>query len=153
MEEDFPKESKFGYAHSTTIEGKEYDVYKLIEYGNNIKPIKMETIDFSPKELDEACWNDLDGKMFSPRQLLNSFVELGSWGAVEMAHPEWADHIEKVRNADHSYPILIYKFEMIDGMHRLLKAYINKIDDIYVRVIDKLSDDFLYKPEVPTTGM
>jgi len=140
---EFPKESRFDDAHSNTIDGKEYDVYKLIQYGEGIHPIKIEVNELS-ESLDEACWQDIDGKMFAPTDLLNSFVELGSWEDVETRHPEWIRHIYKVKNADYSYPILTYKYRIIDGMHRLLKAQIEGIGDLSVRVIDEAPESALY---------
>lgn len=54
----------------------------------------------------------------------------------------WADdfdaHIDRVKNADPSYPIIVFKGDVIDGAHRLVKAYLSGAKTIQARSIKSL---------------
>ncbi len=63
---------------------------------------------------------------------------------MQINFPEWIDHINKTKNADYSYPILMLKNEVIDGMHRLIKAITDKVDTILAKVMDELPKEVIY---------
>lgn len=132
-------------SHDFTTNGVSYDVYKLIEYGKNIKPVRIEIIDLD-EGLDSVCWDDAKQRMIAPRILLDKFRECGSWDNVIAKYPELTRHVQKIKSANYvDYPILIHNYSIIDGMHRLVKATTENAVDIYVRILDQLPADAIIK--------
>ena len=143
----FPKESLFGDAHTLILGDKEYDVYKLIDYTREIVPVETRVETLKNQLSAEQTWSDSNNQTFSSKDLLTAYTELGSWEALELAHPEWTDHINKTKTADYRYPIILYKGELMDGTHRLVRAIIEKVEHIPVRNLEILPEDTLYVPK------
>lgn len=138
-----PFESTPGNVHTFTTGQRSYDVYKLIHL-----TVHIPTVDITVEELEnlitcEHCWTDSAERPFSPRELLNAFEQLGSWDLVESRYPDWSDHIRKVRLAECQYPILMYRGGIIDGMHRTMRAVIEK-HQIKARRLRTLPDEARY---------
>lgn len=78
--------------------------------------------------LDLPFWEDKDGNIvITPNQVINNLN----------AYPE---HQNKIQNCDASYPIDIMKNKnnkwlILDGLHRLVKMFLNKETKIQVRKI------------------
>lgn len=68
-----------------------------------------------------GSWPDT-GNRFSPQDVLNN-------------PKKYRQEMKKILRADLSYPILMYKDELIDGYHRLAKAFMEKVPTIKVRFI------------------
>lgn len=142
----FPKKAYLD-AHTLILDGKEYDVYKLIDITSHISPTHIDLEKIKDQILEEECWNDAKKNTFSPKNLLDAYNESGSWEHLKKAHPEWMDHIRKTENADYNYPILMLDNEVIDGMHRLIKAITDNVPDIPVRIIDHLPEEAIYSKD------
>ena len=58
-------------------------------------------------------------------------------------HPKWhKKHYQKVLESDLKYPIIVtkkdnHKWFVLDGLHRLVKAYVNNQNIIQAKVISK----------------
>lgn len=144
-EKSFPKESGMGSTHTFYSNGKNYDVYKLIDYTKDVKPIRIDVKDFL-SELGRQYWVDLDGNVIAPQEVLDEYNWLDkNWDNVIAIRPEWEKHIRKIIAADYlQYPVLVNDFRIIDGMHRLARAHLDGQTDIYARVVDKLPEDFVH---------
>ncbi len=60
--------------------------------------------------------------------------------SVEPAIQLWSDdilyHLERVRNASLNYPPLIYNSQVVDGVHRIVKAYSLNVDMMEILQVD-----------------
>lgn len=139
----FPKKSVQGDAHTFGDGKKEYDVYMLIDLASSITAVEFSVSELSQKVLSEECWNDEFGNKFSPRRLLDAYRNAGAWEELLRVHPEWKEHIEKIVSADYRHPILLHRGELIDGMHRLLRAIVDGTEYIPSRNFDVLPDEAL----------
>ncbi len=139
-----PVESTPGDSHTHTSNDHRYDVYKLIELARPFESSEIPIASIGQAALEDRCWDDLNEALFSPKQFLDSYESAGSWAALETAHPEWKEHIKRVAQADLSHPILICKDEMLDGMHRLIRALSEGRTSILAKHFDALPDEALY---------
>lgn len=104
-----------------------YSVDKLLRYTRNIKIYMTRTSDLY-KVLDNLVWT-----FKTPNQ-----GEISPRAVIE--NPRLSpNHYNRIVNADLNYPIIVYRKGgspiVIDGMHRLANAYINKIEKIKVRYV------------------
>jgi len=93
----------------------------MFAYVNIFKPpiIKISLEELTP-QLEENVYGD-----YSPMDIINN-------------EKKYASNTEKIRKADLSYPILVdSNYNIIDGYHRLMKAYLEHKKEIKVYVIDK----------------
>jgi hypothetical protein len=111
-----------------------YSVDLLIAYVNIYKPAQH-TIEMSDLAvyIEQPCWLAKNtGEIISPAQVL--------------ADPErYPFHAESINNADTRYPIIICdEYGMMDGKHRLAKAYRNGNTYINAYILDKTIVDKCY---------
>lgn len=151
MKETFelPPESVEGFTHTADINGKVYDVYKLIELAKAIKPKIVPTALFDNNK-GSKFWITQEGQHIGPSDIINALgesVEDIDWDDLRKKHPEWEEHIESIRNADYErHPIMYTQKDLIvDGMHRLTKAWIDKVEEIKAKWLEELPDSALYK--------
>ncbi len=98
-------------------DGKWYSVSRIVELSKKIKPKQVQVNDYVHL-LSYPVWQPIkpiDVLMF-PKE-----------------HPE---HYTRIKKANMKYPILVNGDNIIDGIHRLCKAYINKQSKISARVIN-----------------
>ncbi len=139
-----PFESSPGDEHTLTLGGRRYDVYKLIRLTSHIVPVELPGETLRELVSVEHCWTDSLERGFSPRELLGQYEECGSWELLECRFPHWSDHIRKVMEADCQYPILMYRGEVIDGMHRTVRATVDRLPTLRARKLDELPDTARY---------
>lgn len=102
-----------------------YSVDMMIAYVNTNK-LKAETISIEENkwQLDQPVWGD-----YSPSDVLK--------------HPEkkkYAENIQRIKDADLSYPIFMTsKHQIIDGYHRFLKA---------IKHGDKTIKAYVFEPQL-----
>ena len=139
--EDFPKESKLGNVHSTTYEGKLYDVYKLIAYSETLPQVDA-PLDELGACLDVLCWSGQnENTKIGPNTIIKAFREAGSWDKLYELYPELSRHAKRVQFADLSHPILLDpENHVIDGVHRLTKAFIEGQVAIKAKKLDKIPE-------------
>lgn len=99
-----------------------YSVDMMMSYVNTQKhPIEKIKIDENLWQLDQNVWGD-----YSPSDVLK--------------HPErkkYAENIQRIKDADLSYPIFMTsKYQIIDGYHRLLRAVKEKKPSINAYIFD-----------------
>jgi hypothetical protein len=134
-------------SHTLSLgDGKEYDVYRLIQYAQGVTPIEMRTAFLKTKLLSEECWTDVNERRFSPLALLTAYTTHRSWDETMKHHPAWCEHIEKTKKADYRFPILMYQDEVIDGTHRIIRASTENIAALPVRVLSVLPHETLLVP-------
>jgi len=103
-----------------------YDVKKLW-YLTRDDPIMYIPLKFLDSNLDDVFWENSDGKIISPRMVLRN-------GSLSL------DDSMRILQANLEYPILVYQFDrgvydVIDGLHRLSKAFQWRHSHIKARVI------------------
>ena len=62
---------------------------------------------------------------------------------------KYKDHMRRIKHADLKYPIIVYDKFVIDGVHRLTKAYLEKMKTIKAIVFTK---DLLQKFKIAKYG-
>jgi hypothetical protein len=106
-----------------------YSVDAIHEYINTTQPpiVRMPVSELEHNLLDN-CWD----MHFTPRELIEQSVETGPWSDV-------AEHLRRIADADLAYPIVVtgsHPCFVVDGMHRLSKAILNKHVFIAVHILD-----------------
>jgi disulfide oxidoreductase YuzD len=99
--------------HTYSDGDKIYLVDLMIAYVNIVDypSTNVETDDYL-RQLNSKCWRRC-GKKYSPIDVLKN--------------PLNHDHdMDKIKNAELKYPIIIHNDNIIDGMHRLSKAYLQR---------------------------
>lgn len=83
--------------------------------------------------ISEHAWIDDNGNSVSPLDVL-----------THQKKKAYQYHLNAIRTADLSHPILMYKGYVIDGMHRITNAYINEIKNIkYIDIPAPVMKKFL----------
>lgn len=119
---DYLKEGLSGLPKHQTFEddyGDKYDVTKVHELVKDL-PISEYPISKLDSVFDEQTWSDDEDNLITPNDVLQN--------------PEkYKSHIDRIKHAE-MYPIIIAPDgEIIDGVHRLVKAKLNK--DKYIKAI------------------
>lgn len=150
---ELPKESRGGDKHAADFGDHKLDVYKLIHLAEQLKE---ETID-----LDDLGGNlygmyqkDANDQWLGPRQFIEAYKATPDFDAIIEKHPEWSYEIGKLRNTDYEgYPILLIGDTVIDGMHRLTKAYIEGAKTIRVKKFEDLPKETIIAEQVLTLDL
>lgn len=139
--DDFQKESKLGSVHSTEYEGRLYDVYKLIAQSELLPQVDAPLGELVGC-LEELCWSgNNESTKIGPNTIIKAFREAGSWDKLYELYPELSRHAKRVQFADCSHSILIGPGNhVIDGVHRLTKAFIEGQVAIKAKKLDKIPE-------------
>ena len=86
----------------------------------------------------EKVWALVENKQPKPIPLseLEHTLNWGCWGMGTLTPKKVLEHLKRVTQADLNYPIVIVRDEydrvshVIDGMHRIVKAFANELDSI-----------------------
>jgi hypothetical protein len=111
-----------GNIEESTINGISFDVHKLINLTEG-HPVAKKPIETYLSKLLASCWVDQNEQRVTPRTLINIIKEHGYDEAIEK-YPHFGRHIQKIRDADYSFPLHVYQDTVINGMHRLSKLMI-----------------------------
>lgn len=109
--------------HTYSDSNKIYLVDMMIAYVNifGYPTCKIDTNDYF-RALKMRCWRK-HGDKFSPIDVLNE--------------PDlYAYDMNKITNANLHYPIIIHNGNIVDGMHRLTKAYLNRKSHLKAYMFD-----------------
>lgn len=82
-------------------------------------PVKLIEVEELVPQLDEKVWD------VSPKTVLEN-----------MNLKKYSEDAKRIKNADLSYPIILHKNKIVDGYHRLAKAYLEGKKEIKARIID-----------------
>lgn len=114
---------------------KIYSVDMMFAYLNLFEhPVtKINVVDYA-SVLEYDRWGDpKKHNYYSPADVLKNPTK-----------KSYKDDFERIQNANLTYPIIIYKNNIVDGVHRLAKASINKKKNLKAYVFDdKLMKKFL----------
>jgi len=138
-----PQTNESEKVHTASFGDTTYNVDRLIELSEKLPTTNFDISDESRLEdmLYSKYWHISDGSDIGPSDLLDAYTAAGNdWNAAAEAHPEWKTHIEKVQRADYSYPMLVYQDQIIDGIHRLVKALSEKAAHLPAKIIEELPD-------------
>jgi len=109
-----------------------YSVPIMFAFINMEWPEKI-SIEVPVKKMQQKCWGDPSkGIRFSPLEVINDPAE-------------YQKDYARIRNANLNYPIIIdSKGHIVDGMHRVSRAFLDKIDvmDAY-QFSDELMEKFI----------
>lgn len=122
-----------------------YSVYMMIKYFKyNKYPISALYVSSLEKNLGYECWGDNhnNGKKYSPKTVM------------EEASPLFEYEKKRINQSELKYPIIICDGYVIDGMHRLSKAFSYKHTIINAYVIDNdLFSKFLLSIDLSDKGI
>ena len=122
--------------HTTRINEKLYNVHKLMESAEEL-PIEEVTVSlFDEFRSEDGCWKDKKQKSIGPKQILElAEKNQNSFNAMLLSNIDWAEHTTRVRDADYTnYPLLVVNENyIVDGMHRLTKAWIDKAEKVFIK--------------------
>jgi len=129
--------------HTARHEGKLYDVHTLIEFSKDL-PEEVTLIEQFGDLRDHKYWHDKKGNWVGPSDIITLAEQHGrNWDAMLSAKEEWAEHTASVRDANYEgYPLLVVgKDTVIDGMHRLTKAWIDHVREVRVKRFEQLPSE------------
>lgn len=114
-----------------------YSVDMMFAYINLFKP-KSKSLKIKDLEhmLHQNTWRNPSGLQITPIKVLEN-------------PQKYKDHMRRIKKADLKYPIIIYDKFVIDGVHRLTKAYLEKKKIIKATVFTK---DLLQKFKIAKYG-
>jgi hypothetical protein len=116
-----------GILHTYTTKSKIYSVDLMIAYIRIAKPKPKKVLVSSLDHcLTYESWATEDGKM---KYSANDVID-------DKKNPIYTKEIEKIKKADMSYPIIIHSGYVVDGLHRLVKAKMNKDEKISAYIFD-----------------
>lgn len=141
---------QFTSRHTAEFEDRIYDVGKVIELAEQIPESEI-TPQSLEKLRDNNYWHDKEGNWLGPHSIIGLYEAANQdWDHMVAKQPGWEDHIQGVRRADYEkFPIIVVskgdENHVIDGMHRLTKAWIDKADKIKAKRFEKLPDEAIVK--------
>jgi hypothetical protein len=140
--------------HETEVEGRTYDVWKLLKASEGLPTEDFSLTDERNRKAVEDViyskyWKSRDGDFIGPSDILEALEAAGGdFSELARLRPEWAEHVEKTRNADYrKWPVLMYKGALIDGVHRFTKALADKVEVLGKQELKDLPEDALIKEE------
>ena len=114
-----------------------YSVDMMFAYINLFKPksksLKIKDLEYM---LHQNTWGNPSGLQITPIKVLEN-------------PQKYKDHMRRIKKADLKYPIIVYDKFVIDGVHRLTKAYLEKKKIIKATVFTK---DLLQKFKIAKYG-
>jgi hypothetical protein len=118
----------------TAKNGQVYNVDKLIELSKKLPVISL-PLELVVSNLEESRWSDEEN---DPESKLPNF---GAREVLKFHEKErkYEYHYQKTKKSDLSFPIIIDKdYVVIDGMHRLLKAFMEGYKNVKVIIFKRL---------------
>jgi len=106
---------------TTYHDGKNiYSVDMMIAFLNMHKyPVKLIEVEELVPQLDEVVWD------VSPKTVLEN-----------MNLKKYSEDAKRIKSADLSYPIIIYKNRIVDGYHRVSRSHLEGKKEIKAHVFD-----------------
>lgn len=110
-----------------------YDVYKIITYSKKFKAERIELAKVS-HNLNQYCWGGKDASEEKVKPI-NLLINSNQLNSLEYYH------YSKSMRSDLRFPIILNRdYEVIDGMHRLVKAVLRNKSSILAIVLDELPE-------------
>ena len=119
---------------TTEVEGKIYNAH-LLDVSARDLPVQEIATEQLAQAIDptHSYWLDAEGNHFGPHHLLID------WNKAQKRE-RWKSHVENVKQADLANPIWIYRptGQVINGVHRLTRAFLEHQPTIPVKYFDDL---------------
>ena len=130
-------------------ENLEYvDLYYLRNYVADLQPSKVE-INSLESQLREQQWDEDTPNSLYPIEIMDEYNRLhNDISRVLKEHPKWADRINRIQKADYTKPILMYKNDVVDGLHRVLHALTDGKESIQVYTFESLPPEAFASKEL-----
>lgn len=133
-----------------------YDVYKLIAIAEALPEEMVSVTSLVEVLLNERVWTDTQSRTVSVGEVLRIIEtnreERGGvvrWGGLQEEYPDLAYHFGRLQTVEYSTPILLLgENRVIDGIHRLLKAWVEGANEIKVKRFHELPRSALLPPEL-----
>lgn len=126
-------------------DGVVYSVNKLIEISKSLEPTEVAIAEFE-KAMKTECWDDSEGRKIKPKEVLETIEK----GDNEISRLE--DHIKRIKESNTAHPILAVNLEgeliVLDGVHRLVKSFLEKKASVPVITFDVLPEQAKVKHEI-----
>lgn len=144
--------SEFTIARTFIMDGKKYSVDRLFKITKNIKIHKVPTKDLLIQLTNKSWEYKHEGNAdISPIDVIEN----------PKKNRKYTKHYNRIINADMQYPILVYQDKeeldpskhviIVDGLHRLSRAYIEKHPNINVRYITNKQLEKVYITDIDDT--
>lgn len=132
-------------SHTSTfiVDGVEIcvDIHKLRPHALILpsKRVKLELFrSFIDDTEENNRWGNERGGKFGPALLLQRFAD-------DNLDDELKGHVIRICEADLSFPIWMFQGQIIDGLHRLTKAFVQEEKDILVQEWETIPDEAVLK--------
>jgi hypothetical protein len=139
-----PTESISRESHYAEFGNKKIDVYKLIRLAESV-PTQSALVSMFEEHKSNNYWHDSHGEWLGPQDIINACSGVENPETLitdESLDSGLREHITKVLNADYAtYSIITIKGVVVDGMHRLTKAFIDGVGNIDVKNFEELPDE------------
>lgn len=120
--------NKIGAGHTFGYKDLHYKVSDLVYWVEKVESVKVKTIptplDFLKSTEPNLMWGEYDAK---------------SKEITPMTMFKMVEHIDRILKADLHYPVILLqtptKYRSLDGLHRIMKAALNKIVTIQARIL------------------
>lgn len=131
-----------------TLDTEHLDLYYIRNHVTELVPQEV-TLKSLEQQLNSQGWEEDSQTGSSPSKILNEYRRLSNdLSRVLEKHPEWADRISRIMEADYSHPILMYKGTIIDGLHRILHAILEGEESIQVHYLEALNSEAFVTEEM-----
>lgn len=120
------------------------DINKLIDLAADLPGENVSVDYFIDKLGEDSYWFDSDGEWIKLKDITEKIKNGKSLDQILQENPKWEVHINKIKNADYeSYPIILIGNIIIDGMHRLVKAFVDGKSDVLVKRFNEVPQDVI----------
>lgn len=127
--------------HTADFEGRTIDVFKLIHLTEAVASKSVPTTAFEGAKLNKY-WHDSHGNWLGPQDIIDACKNTVAPHKLvddESLDSGLREHIKRVLDADFvTYPIITVKGTVVDGIHRLTKAFIEGVENIEVKDFEEL---------------
>ena len=131
--------------HWLISDGVKYNVGFLIKASEKLPLMNIPLAELN-HVLNDECWDDISGKKLKPREVIDLIGNLPEtdeqWQQLELAYPNLSEHLRRIKQANDSSSILVASIDseliVIDGLHRLARAFLENKGDVRVKKFDKL---------------
>lgn len=135
------QERKMNFSYETTkVNGVIYDVRKLEALAEQLPIQEAPTEQFNTiVGPSHHYWLDANGQPLGPYDILKD------WEAAQN-NPAWAEHVATIKRANLNRPLWVTRTpesdqDVFNGLHRLTRAFIDKVPTVKIRVFEAIPDD------------
>lgn len=128
-----------------TLRTEHLDLRRIRSLSKELPPVEVPIAELE-EQIRAQQWDEELGTGVTPANILDEYRKLQDVSALRAAHPDWTARLERIQSADYSYPVLIYKKVIVDGLHRILHALMNGKETVPAHLFETLPED-AYVPD------